>query len=77
MHRAVPVLLASLALAACHYRKSHPVPGPRSGAPHVAHAPRVSEIRWFQGSLDEAFARPAGGSPPDCLQRYNRPRLGL
>jgi hypothetical protein len=74
------------------------VPGPQSSAgaalhfgagatraqpaDHAAGGAAPGEINWFQGSLDEAFARPPcpysharlrGGS----ASRYNRGRLGL
>lgn len=57
------VATAALALAACHdKRRQEPVPPPQSpsGMARVASAkpPAVSEISWFQGTLDEAFARP-------------------
>jgi hypothetical protein len=67
------VVTAALALCGCPYHKQQqPVPGPQSPAtsakaagaalhrevqhgPSSAHA--VSEISWFQGTLEEAFAR--------------------
>jgi hypothetical protein len=66
------VVTAALALCGCPYHKQQPVPGPQSSATSAkaagaalhrevqhgasaAHA--VSEISWFQGTLEEAFAR--------------------
>jgi hypothetical protein len=66
------VVTAALALCGCHYHKRQPLPGPQSSATSVraagaallrevqhgatsAHA--ASEISWFQGTLEEAFAR--------------------
>jgi hypothetical protein len=63
------LLLAALTLAACQDRHQEPVPPPKSAgnAPALpvargghAHCRRhviVSEISWFQGTLEEAFAR--------------------
>jgi hypothetical protein len=62
---------AALALCGCHYHKQQPVPGPQSStsaktagaALHremqhgASSAHAVSEISWFQGTLEEAFAR--------------------
>lgn len=64
------VLAAALALSGCPYHRRQPLPGPQSsfaaGLLHgaAAHAgpkygpegTRVSAIRFFQGSLDEAFS---------------------
>jgi|HubBroStandDraft_6_1064221.scaffolds.fasta_scaffold27636_5 hypothetical protein len=64
------VVTAAIALIACPYHR--PVPGPQtsssaalslSGAAHAQlaqprqSAPPPAEIIWFQGTLDEAFAR--------------------
>lgn len=77
-------LLASLALTACHYHRSQPLPGPRSGALGMGarelplhHRAPASELSYLQGTLEEAFSRPAAESHADCRQRYNRARLGL
>jgi hypothetical protein len=66
------VVTAALALCGCRYHKQPPVPGPQSSATaakaagaalhrEVQHgassAHAVSEISWFQGTLEEAFAR--------------------
>ncbi len=89
------LIAAALALSGCPYQQ--PVPGPQSSAgaalhfggasrvrqqqpDHAAAAP--GEINWFQGTLDEAFARPACPYAHSQLRgsgasRYNPPRLGL
>lgn len=69
------VVTAALALCGCPYHKQQPLPGPQSSAtsaraagaaPHreVQHgatgAHAASEISWFQGTLEEAFARRPG-----------------
>jgi len=54
------VATAALALGACQdKRRPEPVPPPQSRLPGPEHGIQagVSEISWFQGSLDEAFAR--------------------
>ena len=53
------VATAALALGACQdKRRPEPVPPPQSALRGAHTAPAgVSEISWFQGSLDEAFAR--------------------
>jgi hypothetical protein len=66
------VVAAALALCGCPYHKQQPLPGPQSpatsarGAGAAAHrevqhgatgAHAASEISWFQGTLEEAFAR--------------------
>ena len=80
----VAVLIASLAVCACHYHRTQPLPGPRSGTLELGvhplpahHREPASEISYFQGTLEEAFSRPAAESHADCRQRYNPPRLGL
>lgn len=67
------VVTAAIALCGCPYHKRQPIPGPQSslsfgmsagGASHRGteysgsdeHQP-PAEIRWFQGTLDEAFSR--------------------
>ena len=74
------VVTAAIALCGCPYHRQQPVPGPQSSAtpgsalgaalhrelPHrgtSAHA--ASEISWFQGTLEEAFApRPCPAAHP-------------
>jgi hypothetical protein len=66
--------VAALTLAACQDKHAEPVPAPKTvraiyvppTLPVRAHLPcrrhvTVSEISWFQGTLDEAFA-PAPGA---------------
>jgi hypothetical protein len=62
---AAAVVSALLAVEGCRERKSEPVPGPQSTsawnttparAAHGALRPDVSEISWFQGTLEEAFS---------------------
>jgi hypothetical protein len=59
---AATLATAALALSACHDKRPEPVPPPQSAVGMAAHggaaSPEVSEISWFQGTLDEAFARP-------------------
>ncbi len=89
------LIAAAIAVGGCPYQQ--PVPGPQSsagatlhfgGAAHPrhevpAHAPAApGEINWFQGTLDEAFSRPACpyAHPPlrdRGASRYNPERLGL
>jgi hypothetical protein len=67
------VVTAAIALGGCPDKRREPVPGPQStptqSAPtsedaHSSKPPTVrthgaSEISWFQGTLEEAFARRA------------------
>ena len=58
----VAVAMVVLALGACqNKRRPEPVPPPQSRHALIAdkHEPAssVSEISWFQGTLDEAFSR--------------------
>jgi len=89
------LITAAIALSGCPYEQ--PVPGPQSsagaalhfgGASHArqqeaAHAPAApGEISWFQGTLEEAFSRPACPNAHSQLRgsgmsRYNPRRLGL
>jgi len=49
-------LVALLSTAGC--KQKEPIPAPK--APSVGMGPsRAAGIAWFQGSLDEAFARPS------------------
>jgi len=48
-------LVALTAAVGCKQKQPEPIPGPKAGmAVHVS----AAGIAWFQGSLDEAFARP-------------------
>ncbi len=56
----VAVAMVVLALGACqNKRRPEPVPPPQSKHALIAKhdEPGVSEISWFQGTLDEAFSR--------------------
>ena len=50
-------LVALAAAGGCKRNAPEPIPGPKA-APAVVGHPGSSGIAWFQGSLDEAFARP-------------------
>ena len=50
-------LVALTAAGGCKRNEPEPIPGPKA-APAVVGHPGSSGIAWFQGSLDEAFARP-------------------
>jgi hypothetical protein len=68
VHTAV-VVTAAIALGGCPDKRPEPVPGPQSspaktpssGMAHESSTPGrgqgVSEISWFQGTLEEAFSR--------------------
>jgi hypothetical protein len=49
-------LVAVLTTAGCKQKSPEPIPGPKAPGMGVA-VPRAAGIAWFQGSLDEAFAR--------------------
>ena len=50
-------LVALTAAGGCKRNAPEPIPGPKAATAVVGH-PGSSGIAWFQGSLDEAFARP-------------------
>src|SRR5258708_24069558 len=50
-------LVALTAADGCKRNAPEPIPGPKAVPAVVGHA-RAPGIAWFQGSLDEAFARP-------------------
>ena len=50
-------LVALLATEGCKQKSPEPIPGPKAASVGMMH-PRAAGIAWFQGSLDEAFARP-------------------
>jgi hypothetical protein len=51
-------MVALLTTEGCKQKDPEPIPGPKApGA--AASAARAAGIAWFQGSLDEAFARPS------------------
>jgi hypothetical protein len=58
--RTSALVTAAIALAGCPNPKE-PVPGPKSAAGRAATT--VSEINWFQGTLEEAFSHPHGAGP--------------
>jgi hypothetical protein len=51
------VVTAAIALGGCRGKRPQPVPGPQSAPAHSAPTSGVSEISWFQGTLEEAFSR--------------------
>jgi hypothetical protein len=89
------LITAAIAVSGCPYQQ--PVPGPQSSAGAALHfggaahsrqqepahpATAPGEINWFQGTLDEAFSRPACPYAHPQLRgsgasRYNPQRLGL
>ena len=70
---------AMTAVPGCKRREPEPIPGPKSGPAMAGHA-RTPGIAWFQGSIDEAFARTRmrkNGSGATCPVRKrpgHRPR---
>ncbi len=52
-------LVALLATEGCKRNEPEPIPAPKAFAAEVAAHARAAGIAWFQGSLDEAFARPS------------------
>ncbi len=50
-------LVALTTAEGCKRRIPEPIPGPKAG-PVAVGRPAAAGIAWFQGSLDEAFARP-------------------
>jgi hypothetical protein len=57
-------VIAAIALSGCPKKRPQPVPGPQStreDATRTATTGRqgVTEISWFQGTLEEAFSRTA------------------
>ena len=78
-------LVALLTTAGCKQKDPEPIPGPKAPGMGVT-ATQAAGIAWFQGSLDEAFARTHGHATcaaersrmtplsPD-LSRAARPRV--
>jgi hypothetical protein len=65
-------LTASLATQGCKHSKPEPIPGPKVGTT-IGHV-RAAGISWFQGSVEEAFARvnprrPTGQIHAPCVNR--------
>jgi hypothetical protein len=54
-------LAALLATEGCKQKNPEPIPGPKAPGAEVMH-PQAAGIAWFQGSLDEAFARPGANA---------------
>ncbi len=54
-------MVALLTTEGCKQKEPEPIPGPKApgAAAAVGPAVRAAGIAWFQGSLDEAFARPS------------------
>jgi hypothetical protein len=50
-------LVALTVVQGCKRKEPEPIPGPKAGLGMVAFAHPPPGIAWFQGSLDEAFAR--------------------
>ena len=50
-------LAALTAMQGCKRKDPQPIPGPKAVHAIAGHA-RAAGIAWFQGSLDEAFAKP-------------------
>ena len=81
---AVLGLVALLATEGCKQKMPEPIPGPKAASMAAVH-PRAAGIAWFQGSLDEAFARPSAQATcnaerapmaplaPDLARTRNRP----
>jgi hypothetical protein len=54
--RTAALVAAAIALSGCPEHKE-PIPPPKSSAEHAgSRRVTVSEINWFQGTLEEAFA---------------------
>jgi hypothetical protein len=51
-------LVALTAAEGCKRQEPEPIPAPKAVSVAVGHT-RAAGIAWFQGSLDEAFARPS------------------
>ncbi len=59
----VTLVLAVLTVApGCKHKEPEPIPGPKAGMSSVGTV-RVPGIAWFQGSLDEGFARTGHRKP--------------
>lgn len=50
-------LVALWAAEGCKQKSPEPIPGPKAASMGMVR-PQAAGIAWFQGSLDEAFARP-------------------
>jgi hypothetical protein len=56
-------LVALTTVEGCKRQEPEPIPAPKAVPAAVGHV-RAAGIAWFQGSLDEAFARPS--APATC-----------
>jgi len=56
--------LTALVVEGCKRNQPEPIPGPKAGLTGVAVPLRTPGIAWFQGSLEEAFARAKTRKPP-------------
>jgi hypothetical protein len=59
-------LVALTATQGCKQKEPEPIPGPKAGGPAAPGGVRTPGIAWFQGSFDEAFARPE--IPRNCKE---------
>jgi hypothetical protein len=50
------IVVAVTAVPGCKRKMPEPIPGPKAGSTVGGH-PHAPGIAWFQGSIDEAFAR--------------------
>jgi hypothetical protein len=60
-------MVALLTTAGCKQKTPEPIPGPKAASIGVGPV-RAAGIAWFQGSLDEAFARPR--VPATCAAEH-------
>jgi len=64
-------LTVLIATGSCKRKNPEPIPGPKAGAAIGAHF-RVAGIAYFQGGLEEAFARARDAHRP-AVGRQARP----
>lgn len=77
------VVVATAAVPGCKRKLPEPIPDPKAASTVAVHAhAHAPGIAWFQGSIDEAFARPSlrkGATRPDqtCpgMRRPTPPRV--
>jgi hypothetical protein len=60
-------LAAFMATGSCKRKDPEPIPGPKAGAAVSAHF-RASGIAYFQGGLEEGFARARDEQDPRCAK---------
>ena len=68
-------LVALTTADGCKRNAPEPIPGPKAVPAVVGHA-RAAGIAWFQGSLDEAFARPNARVTCAAAERASMAPLG-